>query len=256
MIEPQVQPIIGFPGRGRAGTNGTVTADVVRVQIAAEADFAKYRGKLTGKIVLMQPARERPDARRARRASHERGDLCRGCDDPGSRARARRGTARRRPPRRRGAQAAAALQRRLAAVSATAEGVVAVFDRGSDSDMTARRQRPLAGRRSAPMAARSSRAAAGRATTTAGTAPPSRHAGGRALQPDDPRARQERARQGRAERRDEVPRRDHAERLQHHRGNARHRSRAPRRNRPPRRALRLGSRTRPGPPTTPPAAPR
>jgi len=34
-----------------------VTADVVRVQIANDADFEKYRGKLAGKIVLAQPAR-------------------------------------------------------------------------------------------------------------------------------------------------------------------------------------------------------
>jgi carboxypeptidase Q len=40
LIEPQVQPLIGFPGSWTAGTKGTVTADVVRVQIDTEADFA------------------------------------------------------------------------------------------------------------------------------------------------------------------------------------------------------------------------
>ena len=60
MIEPQVQPIIGFPGSWTPGTKGTITADVVRVQIENEADFEKYRGKLAGKIVLTQPAREVP----------------------------------------------------------------------------------------------------------------------------------------------------------------------------------------------------
>src|SRR5207249_8616029 len=34
MIEPQVQPLIGLPGEWSAATKGTVTADVVRVQIA------------------------------------------------------------------------------------------------------------------------------------------------------------------------------------------------------------------------------
>ena len=58
MIEPQVQPIIGFPGSWTPGTGGTITADVVRVQIENEADFEKYRGKLRGRIVLTQPARE------------------------------------------------------------------------------------------------------------------------------------------------------------------------------------------------------
>ena len=58
MIEPQVQPIIGFPAAWTPGTNGTITGDVVRVQIESEADFERYKGKLAGKIVLTQPARE------------------------------------------------------------------------------------------------------------------------------------------------------------------------------------------------------
>src|SRR4051812_28992150 len=57
LLEPQVQPLIGFPQEWSSGTKGPVTADVVRVQIANEADFAKYRGTLAGKIVLTQPAR-------------------------------------------------------------------------------------------------------------------------------------------------------------------------------------------------------
>src|SRR5512141_1857510 len=48
MIEPQVQPLIGFPASWTPGTNGTVTADVVRTQIDSEADLDKYRGKLAG----------------------------------------------------------------------------------------------------------------------------------------------------------------------------------------------------------------
>lgn len=58
MIEPQVQPIIGVPGGWTPGTGGTITADVVHVQIASEADFDRYRGKLAGRIALTQPARE------------------------------------------------------------------------------------------------------------------------------------------------------------------------------------------------------
>src|SRR5262249_11094048 len=52
LLEPQVQPLIGYPLSWTPSTKGTVVADVVRVQIASEADFAKYRGKLAGKIVL------------------------------------------------------------------------------------------------------------------------------------------------------------------------------------------------------------
>jgi carboxypeptidase Q len=58
MIEPQVQPLIGVPRSWTPGTNAVVTAEVVRVDIHSDADFEKYRGKLAGKIVLTQPARE------------------------------------------------------------------------------------------------------------------------------------------------------------------------------------------------------
>src|SRR5260221_1655690 len=57
LVEPQIQPLVGFPQEWSSGTKGPVTADVVRVQIANEADFAKYHGKLAGKIILTQPAR-------------------------------------------------------------------------------------------------------------------------------------------------------------------------------------------------------
>jgi carboxypeptidase Q len=58
MIEPQVQPLIGLPAAWTPGTNGTITAEVVRVQIESDADFERYRGKLAGRIALTQPARE------------------------------------------------------------------------------------------------------------------------------------------------------------------------------------------------------
>jgi carboxypeptidase Q len=58
MIEPQVQPLIGSVPPWTPGTSGTITAEVVRVEIASEADFERYRGKLRGAIVLTQPARE------------------------------------------------------------------------------------------------------------------------------------------------------------------------------------------------------
>src|SRR4051812_10177366 len=58
MTAPQVMPIIGLPKAWSPSTTGIVTADVVRVSIANEADAAKYKGQLRGKIVLTQPARE------------------------------------------------------------------------------------------------------------------------------------------------------------------------------------------------------
>lgn len=57
LLEPQVQPLIGSVPPWTPGTKGTVTANVVRVQIDSEADFARYTGKLSGAIVLTQPAR-------------------------------------------------------------------------------------------------------------------------------------------------------------------------------------------------------
>ena len=57
MVEPGVMPIIGYPNAWTSSTDGTVTADVVRVDIRSEADFDAYRGKLRGAIVFPQPAR-------------------------------------------------------------------------------------------------------------------------------------------------------------------------------------------------------
>ncbi len=59
MIEPQAQPIIGYPAPWTA-SRGTVVAPVVRVVIASDADFDNYRGKLAGAIVLQQPERAVP----------------------------------------------------------------------------------------------------------------------------------------------------------------------------------------------------
>ncbi|HKT80684.1 MAG TPA: M20/M25/M40 family metallo-hydrolase [Vicinamibacterales bacterium] len=134
MIAPQVQPLIGSPRAWSRGTNGTVTADVVRVQISTEADFAKYQGTLRGKAVIMQPVRpvrmlEGPvvlrmdDAALAEAATTPPPPAARGAAPPNPAAQA-------------AAQAAAAIQRRIPAFL-NDEGVVAIFDRGSDSDITA-----------------------------------------------------------------------------------------------------------------------
>jgi hypothetical protein len=57
MIEPRVSPLIAYPKAWTPGTDGPVEAEVVRAEISGKADFAKYRGKLRGKIVLTQPVR-------------------------------------------------------------------------------------------------------------------------------------------------------------------------------------------------------
>ncbi len=58
MTEPRVMPIIGVPKAWTPGTNGTHDADVVRPEIANAEQAETWRGKLRGKIVLTQPARE------------------------------------------------------------------------------------------------------------------------------------------------------------------------------------------------------
>jgi len=127
MTEPQVQPIIGYPREWSSGTKGPITADVVRVQIANENDFEKYRGKLAGKIVLTQPARRvrmyegpnilRMDEKWTKEAEETP------IPEP---ARPSAGSGR--------AGGAQAFREKLDAFFVS-EGVVATFDRGSDSDM-------------------------------------------------------------------------------------------------------------------------
>jgi carboxypeptidase Q len=126
LIEPQVQPIIGYPGSWTPGTNGAVTADVVRVQIASDADFDKYRGKLAGKIVLMQPAREVKmlDGRLVLRMNED--DIREAEAMPIPEPSAGRG----------GGRGGQGMQQRIEQFL-KAEGVIARFDRGSDSFMSA-----------------------------------------------------------------------------------------------------------------------
>jgi carboxypeptidase Q len=55
VVAPVPYPVHVFPGAWTTGTNGPVTGDVVIVELpqsAADADYAKYRGTLRGKIVL------------------------------------------------------------------------------------------------------------------------------------------------------------------------------------------------------------
>ena len=142
LIEPQVEPLIGFPGSWTPGTNGPVVADVVRVQAESEADLEKYRGTLKGKIVLTQPVRavrmlEGPFVLRMTDKDFEEAATV----PPGRAGGAGRG----------GRGGAGSLQQKIQDFY-KAEGVVALFNRGSESDMSAggsdlswRQQRPDGG---------------------------------------------------------------------------------------------------------------
>ena len=58
MIEPRYAPLIGFPLAWSKGTDGPVTGEAIFAPIRTEADLAKWKGKLKGKIVLIDAARE------------------------------------------------------------------------------------------------------------------------------------------------------------------------------------------------------
>jgi hypothetical protein len=53
LTEPNYAPLIGFPLAWTPGTNGPVTGEAVLTPIHSQADFAKYKGKLKGKVVLL-----------------------------------------------------------------------------------------------------------------------------------------------------------------------------------------------------------
>ncbi len=86
MIEPQCIPLIGFPKAWSPGTDGTLVAPVVYFDAKTEADFARYKGKLKGAIVLVEPdprgrgalraARDAQDRFRAARAGRRRRAQC------------------------------------------------------------------------------------------------------------------------------------------------------------------------------------
>jgi carboxypeptidase Q len=149
LIEPQIEPLIGFPGSWTAGTNGPVVADVVRVQIENEAGLEKYRGTLKGKIVLTQPARavrmlEGPFVLRMTDKDFEEAATVPAGRAGGAGRGGRGGAAG-------GRGGATSFQQKLQDFYKS-EGVVALFNRGSDSDMSAggsdlswRQQRPDGG---------------------------------------------------------------------------------------------------------------
>lgn len=143
MTAPQVMPIIGMPKAWTPGTAGTTTAEVVRITPpATAADAEKLKGTLKGKIVLTQPARavRMLDDRIVLRMNEKEIEEALATPPPpaGRGQGAGRGGGRGQGAGRGDAPAQPA---RLTAADVTAfykaEGVVAVFDRGSDSDMSA-----------------------------------------------------------------------------------------------------------------------
>jgi hypothetical protein len=128
LVAPQTQVFIGQPRWNSPSTDGPVLSDVVHVTAASEADLAKYRGQLRGKIVVMQPARavRLLDGRVVLRMNEQ--DWTEALTVPPASE-----PAAGQIERIRAAQAlAAAVQRFL-----VAEGVGALLERGSDTDLSA-----------------------------------------------------------------------------------------------------------------------
>ena len=74
MIEPDYQPLVGFPLANTAGTPGKVVSRVVIVDIQARQDLEKYRGRLSGAPSWPHPLRSSTwsPCRRACRAEPRR----------------------------------------------------------------------------------------------------------------------------------------------------------------------------------------
>ncbi len=58
MLEPAYSPLIGFPLAWSSGTNGPLTGQPSIAVIQTPKDLEKFKGKLKGKIVLVDPVRE------------------------------------------------------------------------------------------------------------------------------------------------------------------------------------------------------
>jgi hypothetical protein len=58
MTEPAYMPLIGAPQAWTAGTEGVISGQPMIVNITSEADIEKWKGKLAGKIILIDPLRE------------------------------------------------------------------------------------------------------------------------------------------------------------------------------------------------------
>ncbi|MBN2409159.1 MAG: peptidase, partial [Candidatus Aminicenantes bacterium] len=74
LLEPHYAPLIAISVEWGSSTKGKIVGPPLTVDIQSQADFAKYKGKLAGRIVLYQPPKPvpthfSPDARRHDAAS-------------------------------------------------------------------------------------------------------------------------------------------------------------------------------------------
>jgi carboxypeptidase Q len=58
MVEPQYQPLIGFPLAWTPSTDGAVQGEAIYAPLNNDGDLEKFHGKLRGKVVLSMPAKQ------------------------------------------------------------------------------------------------------------------------------------------------------------------------------------------------------
>lgn len=58
MLEPDYQPMVGFPLSHTPSTNGKITSSTIIVEIKTKKDLDRFRGQLSGKVVLSTPPAE------------------------------------------------------------------------------------------------------------------------------------------------------------------------------------------------------
>jgi hypothetical protein len=71
VTDPQYIPVIAYPNAWSPSTKGAVTSEVVFFDAKTDADFAKYKGQLAGKIVLMSGERPVPPVDKAQMSRYD-----------------------------------------------------------------------------------------------------------------------------------------------------------------------------------------
>jgi hypothetical protein len=75
LLTPHYAPLLAISIEWGSSTTGTISGEPLYVKIASPADFAAYRGKLKGRIVLYQPPRKTMPHYTADATRHSREDL-------------------------------------------------------------------------------------------------------------------------------------------------------------------------------------
>ncbi len=75
MLEPDYQPLIGWPQGFTVGTEGKITGEVVVADIRSRADLESYRGRLQGAFVLSTPVRQYGPRFEPQAIRHDEGSL-------------------------------------------------------------------------------------------------------------------------------------------------------------------------------------